>query len=182
MFRSKPSYRKCFGVNHQAEKVSDSIQKFLEGAGKFLGPFRIFRTAPGECSRRGDSTPLFMGGCFVWCPLWGGSPFLVGGCWGVPMVGGSPHIWWEHVRRGGRPLGAAPLVRPWLGGPWGHPSPFGGLMLGREGPVILGSHLLPLSPAHYPINRAGEELSNTSKISHIKVCNDLPFSLSPSTK
>ena len=166
--------KNCFGVNHQAGKVSERVRNFLEGARNVLGPSGIFpeRTrAKNTMFPQGGQDSPFRGELFFgWGSLWGAAPFwwkLVGG---APMVGGSPHKWWRDVGRG------APYM-----GRLGQPSPFSGLMFVGGPPfwaAILHAFLHPSST----INRGGEVLSISSQVLTQMACNDLPLSLSPSMK
>ena len=149
MFRSKPSYRKCFRVNHQAEKVSECVWNILEGARKVSGPSGIFRTAPMQCSCQGDSLPLIVGCCFwVGPPLWG-CPHLVEGCWGGAWWGAPPTNGGECWKEVGPPLGA-PHGRPRCekGAPMGQAPTFGGCMFWRGPPfwAAISSPPPPLPP------------------------------------
>ena len=172
----------CFGVNHQAGKVLERVQNFLEGAGNVLGPSGIFpeRTrVKNTMFPQGGQDPPFRGSCFWVGPPLGGSPQLVEACWGAPMVGGKPPQMVETM------LGGGPLGGPLHGAPgqrgaplWGKLPPFGGPDVWE---AILPLFRQPSSCLPHPsstINRGGEVLSISSQVLTQMACNDLPLSLS----
>ena len=169
----------CFGVNHQAKKVSARVRKFLEGAGNVLGPSGIFlerthakkHSVPGWGTRsHGFVERLF----YRWGPHYGVAHIWWKFVGGPPHGGGKHPQMVEHVwRRWGPHWGSPKLGRPrWWGPPMGLPPTFGGLMLWRGGPLGLSSTSHP-SPLAHTIKGGGEELSNSLKFlttGHAMIC------------
>ena len=144
--------KNCFGVNHQAGKVSECVRNFLEGAGNVLGPSGIFpkRTrAKNTMFPQGGQDPPFRGELFLGGAPFGGQPTIGGSLLGGPHGGGSPHKWWRTCWERG-PLGGSPLHgAPWTRGPplGGKLPPFVGQCCLLRGPPFLGSHPHPF--LHY---------------------------------